>query len=203
MARLPCSSRISNCLSFQTIQSPTSRPRASFLCCGQQCRERLDLSAIRAQVPRRELDNSTICPVPERWFLVFLCPLGPRSRNPVGIDLDYRVENRDHSSLPSTTDLQEEFLSRMIRLAAGGGAKLKLDLELAPPGRPLIRKLRKPEARARGWGQRNGWTKGPEARQTAKPGGFGVLPNPSLALQASMARKVSFPNGASSAGGRT
>ena len=53
------------------------------------------------------------------------------------------------------------------------------------------------------WGQRNGWTKGPEARQAAKPGGFGVLPNPSLALQASMTRKVSFPNGASSAGGPT
>ena len=30
-----------------------------------------------------------------------------------------------------------------------------------------------------------------------------MLPNPSLALQASMAREVSFPNGASAAGGRT
>ena len=30
-----------------------------------------------------------------------------------------------------------------------------------------------------------------------------MLPNPSLALQASMAREVSFPNGASSAGGPT
>ena len=30
-----------------------------------------------------------------------------------------------------------------------------------------------------------------------------MLPNPSLALQASMAREVSFPNGASSAGGGT
>ncbi len=42
----------------------------------RQSRERLDLSAIRAQIPRRELENSTICTVPERWFLVFLCPLG-------------------------------------------------------------------------------------------------------------------------------
>ena len=30
-----------------------------------------------------------------------------------------------------------------------------------------------------------------------------MLPNPSLALQAFMAREVSFPNGASAAGGRT
>ena len=32
---------------------------------------------------------------------------------------------------------------------------------------------------------------GPEARQAAKSEGFGVFPNPSLALQASMARKWS------------
>jgi len=42
----------------------------------------------------------------------------------------------------------------------------------------------------------NGGTKGSEARQAAKPGGFGVFPNPSLALQASMAREVSLSNGA-------
>jgi len=41
----------------------------------------------------------------------------------------------------------------------------------------------------------------PEARQAAKPGRFGVFPNPSLALQASMAREVSFSNGAAPLGG--
>ena len=46
-----------------------------------------------------------------------------------------------------------------------------------------------------------GGRKGPEARQAAKPGGFGVPPNPSLELQASMAREVSFPNAASVSGG--
>ncbi len=40
-----------------------------------------------------------------------------------------------------------------------------------------------------------GGAKGPEARQAAKPGGAGVFPNPSLALQASMARGVSLSNG--------
>jgi len=33
---------------------------------------------------------------------------------------------------------------------------------------------------------------GPEARQAAKSEGFGVFPNPSLALQASMAREVAL-----------
>ena len=65
-------------------------------------------------------------------------------------------------------------------------------VELGPLAVPPLKTFLK---RERGvGGQRNGGTKGPEARQAAKPGGFGVFPNPSLALQASMARVGSFTN---------
>ncbi len=86
---------------------------------------------------------------------------------------------------------RSKFLSCMIRpSAAGGAANLKLHWNLARPVHGWLQELWKPEARARGWSNAF-WQL------------ISQIPNPSLALQASMAQSVSFSNGASTAGGST
>ena len=77
----------------------------------------------------------------------------------------------------------------MLRLsAAGGGAHLKLN--------PVVGQFFGPWQRTgslkheRGLGvQRDAWTRRPEVQASTQSGRFVALPNPSLALQASMNRQ--------------